>query len=44
MTLPSTTYQIVCNILKNNRDKEEISEPVLNSPSHENIRGKEAYK
>ena len=44
MTVPSTSYQIVSNILKNNRDKEEISEPILNFPTHENIRGKEAYK
>ena len=44
MTVPSTNYQIVSNILKNNRDKKEISEPILNFPTHENIRGKEAYE
>ncbi len=44
MTLPSTNYQIVSNILKNNRDKQEISEPTLSFPSHENIRGKEEYQ
>jgi transposase len=44
MTAPFTTYQIISNILKNNRDKEEISEPTLIFPSHENIRGKEEYQ
>jgi transposase len=44
MTAPFTTYQIISNVLKNNRDKEEISEPVLNFPTHENIRGKEEYQ
>ena len=44
MTVPSSNYQIIRNILKNNRDKKEISEPILNFPTHENIRGKEAYK
>jgi len=44
MTAPFTTYQIISNILKNNRDKDEISEPVLNFPKHENIRGKEEYQ
>jgi transposase len=44
MTVPSTNYQMVSNILKNNRDKEEISEPTLSFPTHENIRGKEKYQ
>jgi len=44
MTLSSTNYQLVSNILKNNRDKEEISEPTLNFIAHENIRGKEEYQ
>jgi len=44
MTVSSTNYQIVSNVLKNNRDKEEISEPTLSFPEHENIRGKENYK
>jgi transposase len=44
MTAPFTTYQIISNILKNNRDKDEISERILNFPSHENIRGKEEYQ
>ena len=30
--------------IEKNRDKEEISEPILNFPTHENIRGKEAYE
>jgi len=44
MTVPSTNYQMVSNILKNSRDKEETSEPLLNLPTHENIRGKEEYQ
>ena len=44
MTVPSTNYQMVSNILKNNRDKEEISEPTLSFTTHENIRGKEEYQ
>ncbi len=44
MTLPATNFQIVSNILKNNRDKEEVSEPTLNFPTHENIRGKDKYQ
>jgi hypothetical protein len=44
MTAPFTTYQIISNILKNNRDKDKISEPILNFPTHENIRGKEEYQ
>lgn len=44
MTAPFTTYQIISNILKNNRDKEEIPEPTLSFPTHENIRGKEEYQ
>jgi len=44
MTAPFTTYQIISNILKNNRDKEEVSEPTLSFPTHENIRGKEEYQ
>lgn len=44
MTVSSTNYQIVSNVLKNNRDKEEMSEPTLSFPEHENIRGKENYK
>ena len=44
MTAPYTTYQIISNILKNNRDKDETSEPILNFPTHENIRGKEEYQ
>ena len=46
MTVDSTSYQIVCNILKNNRDKEEeeTKDEIFNLPSHENIRGKEAFK
>jgi transposase len=44
VSVPSTNYQMVSNILKNNRDKENQSEitPIL--PRHENIRGKEAYQ
>jgi transposase len=44
MTVPSTTYQIVRNILQNNQDRLTIkdSHPVI--PQHENLRGKEAYK
>jgi transposase len=44
LTVPSTNYQMVSNILKNNRDTEELSEPVLSFPTHENIRGKEEYQ
>ena len=44
LTVPSTNYQMVSNILKNNRDKDEISEPELSFPLHENIRGKEEYQ
>jgi transposase len=44
MTLPTTTYTIVSNILKNNRDLEDTPQPTEQSlPYHENIRGKEAY-
>jgi hypothetical protein len=45
MTAPTTTYQIISNILKNNLDKFEVSEKRdSNIPEHENIRGKEAYQ
>ena len=44
MTAPYTTYQIINNILKNNRDKDKISEPTISFPKHENIRGKEEYQ
>jgi len=44
MTAPSTNYQMVSNILKNNRDKEDLSEPTLSFPIHENIRGKKEYQ
>lgn len=44
MTVASTSYQIVCNILKNNRDKEETTDEIFNLPTHENIRGKEAFE
>ena len=44
MSVPTTNYQMVSNILKNNRDKEELSEPILSFPTHENIRGKEEYQ
>lgn len=44
LTVPSTNYQMVSNILKNNRDKDEMSEPELSFPLHENIRGKEEYQ
>jgi len=44
MTVPSTNYQMVSNILKNNRDKEEKSETTIIFPMHENIRGKQEYQ
>lgn len=44
MSVPSTNYQMVNNILKNNRDKQETDETVIVFPTHENIRGKEAYQ
>ncbi|MDX9704068.1 MAG: IS21 family transposase [Candidatus Auribacterota bacterium] len=44
MTLPTTTYGIVANILKNNRDLEDCSQSTEQSlPKHDNIRGKESY-
>lgn len=44
MTLPSTTYAIVLNILKNNRDLEDTTQSDEQAlPQHENIRGKDAY-
>ena len=44
MSVPSTNYQMISNILKNNRDKEEMSELTITFPIHENIRGKEEYQ
>jgi transposase len=44
MSLPSTTYTIVLNILKNNRDLDHADQPEEQSlPKHDNIRGKESY-
>jgi len=45
MTAPTTTYQIIRNILQNNPDKLDM--PAVEKsdiPEHENIRGKEAYQ
>jgi len=45
MTAPTTTYQLIRNILQNNQDKIELSsDKSSNIPEHENIRGKEAYQ
>ena len=46
MTLPTTTYSMVSNILKNNRDLQNVASQTYNHPlpDHQNIRGKEAYQ
>jgi hypothetical protein len=45
MTAPTTTCQLIRNILQNNQDKLELfPEESSNIPEHENIRGKEAYQ
>jgi transposase len=44
MILPTTTYGIVANILKNNRDLADSSQSTEQSlPKHDNIRGKQSY-
>lgn len=43
MTVPTTTYQMVRNILINNRDREETTTITMTIPLHENLRGKESY-
>jgi hypothetical protein len=45
MEAPTTTYQLIRNILQNNQDKLEMSNNEnFNIPRHENLRGKEAYQ
>ena len=45
MTAPFSNYQMLANILKNNRDKEDAQTTIpFDLPEHKNIRGKEAFK
>jgi transposase len=45
MTAPTTTYQLVRNILQNNQDKTVLfSQESFTIPEHQNIRGKDAYQ
>jgi transposase len=45
MTAPTTSYQLIRNILQNNQDKLELfPDEGFDIPRHENIRGKEAYQ
>ncbi|MDR0230784.1 MAG: IS21 family transposase [Dysgonamonadaceae bacterium] len=45
MAAPTTSYQFIRNILKNNQDKLQTADDEnFNIPDHENIRGKESYK
>jgi hypothetical protein len=42
---PTVGYRMLKNMLENNRDKLPVFEPdkLLRLPTHDNIRGKEAY-
>ena len=45
MTAPTTTYQLIRNILQNNQDQLDwFSDESFTIPQHENLRGKEAYQ
>jgi len=48
LTVPFTNYQMVANILKNNRDKQDAQDEQttipFDLPEHENIRGKQAFE
>jgi len=45
MMAPTTTYQLIRNILQNNQDKLDLfPDEDFTLPEHENLRGKDAYQ